>query len=84
MSKVTKIEASEEAMEAVVTLDDGSQHIITVTDFDGFAEEITADAESGELADYLSGVPEMFRDSQEEIDASFASGDDFAVIYSAE
>lgn len=83
MTKVIKVEASKEGSVAVVTLDDSTQHVLQVMDYAGAKVEISADAASGELADYLESIPVEFRDEASDIEEAYAAGSDFEVIYAA-
>lgn len=81
--KVTTVQLSESTLTAVVTLSDNSQHVLGFDDVDLAAPDIIRDSENGTLAEYLLGVDDMFKDTQDEIDEAFSDADDFTVIYKA-
>lgn len=80
---VTKVVASVAALTAVVTLSDGTRHVLGFSDFNDAKPDIIKDAVSGELSDYLSTIPTEFLDSAEEIEVALTAADDFEVIYEA-
>lgn len=83
MSKVTKVERSLESSTLIVSLDDGSTHLLTIGDPEGIDDVIKTDAESGQLAEYLDDIPDVFRDTAEDISEARGEAEDFAVIYEA-
>lgn len=85
MSKVVKLEVSKEASLAIATLDDGSQHVLSITGpLEDFTREVTEDIQSGELAEYLEDVPAEFKDTDEDLAEAREQGTDWEVSFSAE
>lgn len=84
MTSVTKVELSKATLTAIVTLSDDSKHVLGFDDADLAAPDIIRDSQDGSLAEYLEGIPEMFRDSASDIDDALSDAEaSFAVIYEA-